>query len=422
MRRKLGFDFGALSRRQLARRCEEALVDRTLAVWRGARRSLRRRARSATKPYRRSHRALSWLLRAIAGSAVFAASLLGIPVPNAHAELTSFTSLGPLQNGGVDLTMTLRSDPVLVDLDGDGDLDLVSGQGYGYLDMGYFRNAGTAMAPAFQPGGAPFNRLAYGAYFKLPDFGDLDNDGDYDLVVGHLGGGFYYFENTGSATSASFTERTGALNPFDGLFGGGNSRPTLVDLDDDGDLDLMSGNGGGGFAYFENTGTVSSAMFVARPGPANPLAGVSTGGHSRPAFGDLDGDGDLDMLSGTLLGAFAYWENTGSPSSPVLVLQGAALNPMSGVDLGAYSSLTLGDLDGDADYDLVTGEDQPAIFILFEGDGPAVVPPTHVPALPVWGRVAGVLGALFVGWRLPWLPTRPGARSSPNDPRSPPLV
>ena len=65
-----------------------------------------------------------------------------------------------------------------------------------------------------------------------------------------------------------------------------------------GDLDLVVGERGegvfGGFLnYFENTGTSTAPVFVLRTGSTNPFDGIDVGSYSKPAFGDLDGDGTL---------------------------------------------------------------------------------------------------------------------------------
>ena len=61
-----------------------------------------------------------------------------------------------------------------------------------------------------------------------------------------------------------------------------------------GDLDLLVGEWDGGkLNYMENTGTSMAPVFVARTGSANIFDGIDVGSFSRPALGDLDGDGTL---------------------------------------------------------------------------------------------------------------------------------
>jgi len=61
--------------------------------------------------------------------------------------------------------------------------------------------------------------------------------GDLDLVVGS--NPFNYFENTGTSTAPVFVARAGSANPFDGIdLGGTSSAPALTDFDNDGTLRL----------------------------------------------------------------------------------------------------------------------------------------------------------------------------------------
>jgi hypothetical protein len=82
-------------------------------------------------------------------------------------------------------------------------------------------------------------------------------------------------------------------------------KPALGDFDVDGDLDLVAGDFYGGFAYFKNQGNASAPAFGLLTGTANPLAGEDVGSTSAPAAGDLDGDGDVDFMTGDSAGTFS---------------------------------------------------------------------------------------------------------------------
>jgi hypothetical protein len=68
--------------------------------------------------------------------------------------------------------------------------------------------------------------------------------------------------------------------------------------------------------FYENTGIATSPIFAARTGDANPLDARDVGDAARPAFADLDGDGDFDLLVGNLAGNLEYFENTGDAAVP----------------------------------------------------------------------------------------------------------
>jgi len=191
---------------------------------------------------------------------------------------------------------------------------------------------------------------------SAPALGDLDGDRDIDVVAGTEPGAFVYFENTGSATAPAFVENTGAANPLDGQLAGSFSSPALGDLDGDGDLDLVTGEIYGSFAWYENTGSATSPAFLRLTGIFNPLDGMDVGALSTPSLGDLDGDGDLDLVAGENDGRFFYFENTGTATNPAFVPRTGATNPFAGKDVGKDSALSLGDLDADGDLDLVAGE------------------------------------------------------------------
>lgn len=160
--------------------------------------------------------------------------------------------------------------PRLVDINGDSLQDLVLSTGNRFdpaargglrrSQFYLFENVGSAAAPAFQMVDTNFaDMLALNLGEQLvPTFGDLDNDGDLDMIVGTVSGFFHLFTNEGTATNPDFKLTTPLLTNTDL---GANAAPFLYDIDEDGDLDLFVGSNSGKVAYFENTGDSSSAQF-----------------------------------------------------------------------------------------------------------------------------------------------------------------
>jgi len=233
--------------------------------------------------------------------------------------------------------------PAFADLDADGDYDLLIGEQYGVSYA--YENTGSANSPnwtAKSSWNAP--DVGMGA---APAFADLDADGDFDMLIGEgPTGSTYAYENTASASSPIWTAKPSWDPPSLEWMG---AKPALADLDNDGDYDLLlcEANTGNSFAY-ENTGSASSPNWTARPSWNPPSAGQG----ATPAFADLDGDGDYDLLIGNKSGATSAYENTGSASSPNWTAR-PSWNPPN---VGQGAKPALPDLDADADYDLLIGE------------------------------------------------------------------
>lgn len=342
--------------------------------------------------------------------------------PNYAAPVTNPFGL----NTGFDSYLT----PTFADIDNDGDFDLITGEFSGRAR--FYRNTGTATAPAF---GAmqnnPFGLIDVG-FSSAPSFADLDGDGDFDLMIGEDNGTFNYFQNTGTRTAPAYAAVV--ANPFE-LTPVSYAAPTFADIDADGDLDMFVGDANGNSILFTNSGSATQADFFSTPlnlplvgsytspaladidgdGDLDAFIGDVTGaitfaeniaapgdianyGPSSvlltvpatfviPTLADMDGDGDIDMLVGGNDGDYYYYRNDGNATTPNFVLQGT--NPFGLSNVGGYAGPTLVDFDGDGDMDIFTGSIAIQGVAYFQNTGTASAPNFAAPVTNPFG-IAGV--------------------------------
>ena len=245
--------------------------------------------------------------------------------------------------------------PTLIDLDGDGDLDAVITTAYGFVT--FFENTGTPSQPAFSPGAHAVHLIPnhedipYYSYYPGTSFADIDGDGDIDALVGGSYGDTHLFENTGTASSPAFVFVS--ANPFglQQLPSQDWVRPDFGDLDGDGDLDVVFGDSYGNLYSQENTGATNAPAFA--PLTAQPFGLVWTDQLAAPDLVDLDEDGDLDLVNGDYYGNAVFFENTGDTTTPAFAAP--VVNPHGIPRFYKKSSPTFVDIDGDGDLDYFTG-------------------------------------------------------------------
>ena len=98
-----------------------------------------------------------------------------------------------------------------------------------------------------------------------PTFGDLDNDGDEDLVIGDINGQLHYFENiAGAGNTADFVLTQPGITDADGnvIDIGQFATPFLIDIDRNGTIDLVVGERNGNLNYYQNTGLPENFEFT----------------------------------------------------------------------------------------------------------------------------------------------------------------
>ncbi len=238
-----------------------------------------------------------------------------------------------LTAGGVDVDVFGMPSPNLADFDSDGDLDLLCGE---FLDgFTYFENVGTREQPRLAKGRrlrSGDQPLAMDLQMITPASVDWDRDGDVDLIVGDEDGRVAFVEHTGRLEEGMpvFAQPRYFRQRAEFVKFGALVTPQGVDIDSDGDEDIVAGNTAGYIGWIENLGGypprfAEPALLQAAGKTIRIQAGANGSiqgpceakwGYTTIGVADWDGDGLLDIVANSIWGRVVWYRNVGSPHGP----------------------------------------------------------------------------------------------------------
>ncbi len=216
-----------------------------------------------------------------------------------------------------------------VDLNGDGVQDLIAAKFDGQINTAqkgaflYYQNTGTDESPIFEYIQNDFleNEMIDAGMLSAPVYWDWNGDGLLDIILPNSGdfdptstpvfSTLKLYENIGADTMPTYELIDDNFAEMD-MLQFINIRPTFGDIDGDGDDDMLCGTEGNKLYLFENqlgTFQLSEELFQ------------GIGFNLHPQLVDVNRDDLLDIVLGEQNGNLNYFENTGTNTTPEWALQ-----------------------------------------------------------------------------------------------------
>ena len=298
-------------------------------------------------------------------------------------DLNSCSSSTIIQNEEQRSTFVARhsgSSSLALDIDGDNDMDLVLGD-VSFNNLNLLINNGDSQYSTIGqvnqvfPIGNGSTTSAYIESFPAAFLADVNNDNARDLIVSpNTNNNAEDFEsvmlfiNNGTEGNPSYQFYQSNFLQDNTLDFGTAAYPAVLDYNNDGLMDLIVGN----YGYYQGNNPSSQLALLRNIGSQeephfevvdrdfanisqialDTALNISVSGLS-PAFADLDGDNDEDLILGDSNGRIHYFKNNANPESvPQFELENVNF---FGIDINQYASPFLFDFNQDGLFDLVIG-------------------------------------------------------------------
>lgn len=276
-----------------------------------------------------------------------------------------------------------ETNPAFCDYNQDGLIDLLIGSsgefnpaGADAMSLWLFENIGTADMPAYELVDSDYLNFSINrsdTSNPAPAFGDLDGDGDEDMVISDNQGYIYYFENTaGPGNPFDFAQ---PIYQFMDIKPGQNTKMEILDINQDGLGDFIIGERNlnawneriGNVNYFENIGSVNNPVFEPDVTilPNNPTfgdintktTGFATGSSSPKGFITEDG---FTLVTGSESGLISVYESSFEGSNAPF---NEVTNNLSQIKEGRLTTCDIADIDNDGFLEIAVGNSRGGLSI-----------------------------------------------------------